>query len=63
MARIVDEEGLHLDCATGGELHVALHAGIPGARLELIERAGHNPHAEQPAPVMRAIRDFIANGD
>ena len=37
-----------------------LAAGIPGARLELIERAGHNPHAEQPAPVMRAIRDFIA---
>ena len=35
MARIVVEEGLHLDCATGGELHVALHAGIPGARIVL----------------------------
>jgi proline iminopeptidase len=37
-----------------------LVAGIPHARLELIERAGHNPHAEQPAQVMRAIRDFLA---
>jgi diaminopimelate decarboxylase len=35
MARLVVEEGLHLDCATGGELHVALHAGIPGARIVL----------------------------
>ncbi len=30
MARVVAEEGLHLDCATGGEMYVALHAGIPG---------------------------------
>ena len=37
-----------------------LAAGIPGARLELIDQAGHNPHAEQPAAVMRAIRDFIS---
>ena len=29
MARLVDEEGLHLDVATGGELHVALTAGFP----------------------------------
>jgi diaminopimelate decarboxylase len=33
MARLVDEEGLHLDVATGGELHVALHAGFPPARI------------------------------
>jgi len=35
MARLVAEEGLHLDCATGGELHVALHAGVPPARIVL----------------------------
>lgn len=35
MARLVVEEGLHLDCATGGELHVALGAGVPGARIVL----------------------------
>jgi diaminopimelate decarboxylase len=31
MARLVAEEGLHLDVATGGELQVALHAGFPAA--------------------------------
>src|SRR4029079_5223042 len=35
MARLVDEEGLDLDVATGGELHVALHAGFPASRIVL----------------------------
>ena len=33
MARLVAEEGLHLDVATGGELHVALRAGFPVDRI------------------------------
>ncbi|MGH9026066.1 MAG: diaminopimelate decarboxylase, partial [Acidimicrobiia bacterium] len=33
MARLVAEEGLRLDVATGGELHVALHGGFPPDRL------------------------------
>lgn len=33
MVRLIDEAGLHLDVATGGELHVALHAGFPAERL------------------------------
>jgi len=33
MVRLVEQEGLHLDVATGGELHVALHAGFPPARI------------------------------
>jgi diaminopimelate decarboxylase len=33
MARLVDEEGLSLDVATGGELYVALHAGFPADRI------------------------------
>jgi diaminopimelate decarboxylase len=33
MARIVAEEGLHLDVATGGELHVAHVAGFPPDRI------------------------------
>jgi len=33
MARLAHEEGMHLDVATGGELHVALQAGVPAARL------------------------------
>jgi diaminopimelate decarboxylase len=35
MARLVHEEGMHLDVATGGELHVALVAGVPADRLVL----------------------------
>jgi diaminopimelate decarboxylase len=35
MARLVHEEGMHLDVATGGELHVALTAGVPADRLVL----------------------------
>ncbi len=33
MVRLIAEEGLHLDVATGGELHVALRAGFPVERL------------------------------
>lgn len=35
MARLAHEEGMHLDVATGGEMHVALHAGVPADRLVL----------------------------
>jgi len=33
MARLVDEEGLDLDVASGGEAHVAHRAGFPPARM------------------------------
>jgi diaminopimelate decarboxylase len=33
MARLAHEEGLDIDVATGGELHVALAAGVPAERL------------------------------
>ena len=42
------------------EHQAQLAAGIPDARLEIIERAGHNPHAEQPAVVMETVRRFLA---
>jgi diaminopimelate decarboxylase len=35
MARLAHEEGLALDVASGGELHVALAAGVPADRLVL----------------------------
>ncbi|MBW3580850.1 MAG: diaminopimelate decarboxylase [Actinobacteria bacterium] len=35
MARLVHEEGMGIDVASGGELHVALAAGVPAARLVL----------------------------
>ena len=39
-----------------------LAAGIPGARLRIVERAGHSPHLEQPAEVMEAVSDFLSAG-
>lgn len=42
------------------ECQEELAAGIPNARLRIIERAGHNPDAEQPGEVMRAVADFIS---
>jgi diaminopimelate decarboxylase len=35
VARWVDDEGLGLDVCTGGELAVAMRAGVPGARIGL----------------------------
>ncbi len=35
MAKLAHEEGMWLDVSTGGELHVALSAGVPAARLVL----------------------------
>ncbi len=43
------------------EHQAQLAAGIPNARLRIIERAGHNPHAERPGEVIEAIRDFLAS--
>jgi proline-specific peptidase len=41
------------------EHQAQLAAGIPNARLRIIERAGHNPHSEQPAELFRALRQFL----
>ncbi len=35
MARLVHEEGMRIDVATGGELHVVLAAGVPPERIVL----------------------------
>src|SRR5690606_32565621 len=35
IARLAHEEGMHIDVASGGELHVALQAGVPAKRLIL----------------------------
>ncbi len=44
MARLAHEEGMHLDVASGGELHVALSAGVPPERLVL---HGNNKSEEE----------------
>ncbi len=41
------------------EHQAELAAGIPDARLRIIERAGHNPHDERPDEVMEAVRGFL----
>lgn len=43
------------------EHQVTLADGIPNARLEVIECAGHNPHMEQQDVVVDLIRDFLAD--
>jgi proline iminopeptidase len=42
------------------ECQVELAAGIPDARLRIIDRAGHNPHDERTDEVMEAVREFIS---
>ncbi|HET7870398.1 MAG TPA: alpha/beta hydrolase [Actinomycetota bacterium] len=42
------------------ECQEELAAGIPNARLRIIERAGHNPHDERPAEVMQAVSEFVS---
>lgn len=42
------------------EHQTALAAGIPNARLVIIDRAGHNAHLERSAEVIQAVRDFMA---
>jgi len=48
------------DFAEPPEHQGQLAAGIPHARLQIIERAGHDPASERPAEVMAAIRNFIS---
>jgi diaminopimelate decarboxylase len=52
MARLAHEEGMCLDVSTGGELHVALLAGVPAERLVL---HGNNKSEEELAAAL-AVR-------
>ena len=59
---LVDEEGLDLDVASGGELHVALHAGFPPDRIvfhgnnKSDRRAAARAHAGRRARRRRRLR-------
>ena len=50
MARLAHQEGLHLDVASGGELHVALSAGVPAERLIL---HGNNKSSDELASALQ----------
>ena len=41
------------------EAQLELVNGIPNAQLRLIDKAGHNPHDEQPDEVFAALTEFI----
>src|SRR5262245_26235102 len=49
MARLVADEGLHLDVATGGELHTALRAGFSPERIVF---HGNNKSTEELATAL-----------
>lgn len=51
MARLAHEEGMHLDVASGGELHVVLSAGVPAGRLVL---HGNNKSSDELALALEA---------
>jgi diaminopimelate decarboxylase len=51
MARLAHEEGMGLDVSTGGELHVALRAGVPPGRLVL---HGNNKSDEELTTALKA---------
>ena len=55
VARWVDEEGLALDVASGGELAVALHAGFPAERIAL---HGNNKTVDE---LTRAVKAGVAH--
>jgi diaminopimelate decarboxylase len=50
MARLAYEEGMQLDVASGGELHVSLSAGVPPDRLVL---HGNNKSADELATALQ----------
>ncbi len=51
MVKIAHEAGMHIDVATGGEMHTALAAGVPGDRLVF---HGNNKSAEELAMAVDA---------
>jgi len=48
------------DVATPPEKAERLAAGIPGARLVRLPRAGHSSTVEEPAAVTAAVEGFLA---
>jgi pimeloyl-ACP methyl ester carboxylesterase len=46
---------------TSGYYGAAYREAIPGARLEVIEQAGHFPYLEQPQAFVERVRKFVAS--
>ncbi|MFM8867206.1 MAG: diaminopimelate decarboxylase family protein, partial [Ilumatobacteraceae bacterium] len=59
MAKLAHDEGLLLDVATGGEMHVALHAGVPANRCVL---HGNNKSLDELRTAMKAgVRHIVVD--
>lgn len=59
MAKLAHEEGMHIDVASGGELHVVLDAGVPADRIVLHgnNKSSGEIHAALDAGVSRIVVD------
>jgi diaminopimelate decarboxylase len=61
MARLAAEEGMRLDVATGGELAVALAAGVPADRLVL--HGNNKSHAELARAIDAGVGRIVVDSD
>ncbi|MFG2562644.1 diaminopimelate decarboxylase [Streptomyces sp. NPDC048496] len=59
MARLAHEEGLLLDVASGGELRVALHAGVPAGRIVL--HGNNKDEAELRTAMSAGVRHVVVD--
>jgi len=59
MARLAHEEGMCLDVATGGELHLALAAGVPAEHL--IMHGNNKSEAELRAAMTAGVRRLVVD--
>jgi diaminopimelate decarboxylase len=59
MARLAHEEGLLLDVATGGELFVALHAGVPADRC--VMHGNNKSMAELREAITAGVRHLVVD--
>ena len=61
MAKLAVEEGMCLDVATGGELHTALTAGVPGERIVL--HGNNKSDAELHAAFAAGVRRIVVDSE
>jgi len=59
MARLAYEEGMHLDVASGGELYVALRAGVPGNALAF--HGNNKSTAELRMAITEGVRHIVVD--
>ena len=59
MARLVADEGLDIDVATGGELHVALDAGVAAERI--VVHGNNKSDAELRAAIRAGMNHIVVD--